>query len=105
MSDIILSATTGLSPTAKLYLNNTFVVTVEMEEIDSTGEYFCDMPVGSLPGTYLVIFYDGTEKLTSSILYWDGTKEINNQEISESLIKIKTKVDKNLTKTQYLGLS
>jgi hypothetical protein len=106
MADITLSAITGITPTVQLYLEETAVGTpITMTQIDTTGEYYCNMPADSDAGTYLVVFNNGAEKLTSNILYWDGTKEINNQEISESLIKIKAKVDKNLTKTQYLGLS
>jgi hypothetical protein len=122
MADITLSAITGITPTVQLYLEETAVGTpITMTQIGTTGEYYCNMPADSYAGTYLVVFNNGSEKLTSGVLFWDGEKEITVGSIPEtvvtdlggngydsskdSLIKINGAVKKNLTKTQYLGLS
>lgn len=77
MADLTLSASNGMTPTLRLYLNAAVVGgAISMTEIGTTGEFYADVPSGTAAGEYLVVFYNGTNKLTSGILQWDGTKEV-----------------------------
>lgn len=83
MADIYLSAMTGLSPTAQLYLNEIATGSpVAMTEIPSTGEYYGSVPGGTAAGKYLVILTNGSTKLGSGVLIWDGTKEIVHADLA-----------------------
>lgn len=77
MSDIYLSASTGMTVNARAYLNNVpYGSDIPMTEIGTTGEYYCDMQMGSPQGKYLIVFFNGTTKLSSGLMQWDGSKEV-----------------------------
>jgi hypothetical protein len=77
MADLTLSASNGMTPTAQLYLNAAPVGSaISMAEIGTTGEFYADIPSGTAAGEYLVVFFNGTTKLTSGVLIWDGTQEV-----------------------------
>lgn len=78
MADLNLSATTGLTVTAQLYLGSTASGTaIALTEIATTGEYSANMPTGKAAGTYLVVFLDSaSNKLASGLIEWDGAKEV-----------------------------
>lgn len=88
MADLTLSASTGMTPTAQLYLNAASVGSaISMAELGTTGEFYADIPSGTAAGEYLVVFFDGTTKLTSGVLIWDGTQEIT---ATSSIAKLKS---------------
>lgn len=76
MAPITLSARNGQTITFSLYQNNVLVQSgLAMTEIGTLGEFYADMPTGSLAGKYLAVFFDGATKLASAVLWWDGEKE------------------------------
>lgn len=77
MAPITLSARNGQSITFSLYLNGTLVSAgLAMTEIGTTGEFYADMPTGTAAGEYLVVFFDGAQKIASGVLNWDGAQEV-----------------------------
>jgi hypothetical protein len=75
-NEIRISAISGLSITVQVYSGATLVGSpVAATEIGTTGEYLASMPAAAL-GTYLLVAYAGTEKIASSLMYWDGSKEV-----------------------------
>ena len=76
-NEILISATTGLSPVIQLYNGITPIGSLfAAVEIGSTGEYIADMP--SVPyGRYVIIVTVAPDvKLTSGQILWDGSYEL-----------------------------
>lgn len=77
MADIYFSSTTGKTVTVQLFTDTgAHGNPIAMVEIQSTGEYRCDLPVGVPAGKYLVVFFEGSEKLGSGVIEWDGQNEV-----------------------------
>lgn len=78
MSDLNLSAISGLNVTAQLFLAGTpSGLPVVVPEIGTTGEYAADVPPGTPAGEYLIVFYDSGQKIGAGSLLWNGTAEIS----------------------------
>lgn len=94
MRDILLSAITGIDPTAQLYLNNLAVGSpITMVEVAATGEYVCDMP-SAAAGEYLIVFIDAGEKIGSGWIVWDGEKETDYLSFMAKVVKNKREIKK-----------
>jgi hypothetical protein len=104
MADLNLSATTGLTATAQLYLGSSSVGTpIAMTEIGTTGEYSANMPASTAAGTYLVVFLSAGAKVAAGSIVWDGTKEVLSATQS-SVDAIATKVN-TLNNADLSGLA
>lgn len=77
MTSINLSAKPGIQPTAQLYAQGLPTgPALPMSEVAGTGEYTADPAPGTPAGQYLVVFFEGTRKLASGVLEWDGEREV-----------------------------
>lgn len=77
MTSIHLSAKPGIQPQAQLYLQGVPTgPALALQEIPGTGEYATQPAPGTPAGQYLVVFYDGTRKIASGLLDWDGSQEV-----------------------------
>lgn len=77
MAPITLSARNGQTITFSLYKDGSLVQSgLTMTEIGTLGEFYADMPPASAAGKYLAVFFDGAQKIASSIVWWDGSAEI-----------------------------
>jgi len=90
--DITLSASSGLTVTARLYRGGVAVgADFPMQEISGIGEYFCSMPANTLAGKYLIVFFSGGQKLTSTVIFWDGQAEfypIENKILNTNIVQV-----------------
>lgn len=75
--DLNLSAITGLTVTAQLYLGETATGSpISVPEIGETGEYAANIPEGTAAGEYLVVFSTTSGKLGAGTILWDGLAEV-----------------------------
>lgn len=84
MFDISLSYETGKSVSANLITSAGSVqLQINMTELGATGEYVASLASESVPaGKYVVVFYEGTVKLTSTTLLWDSAREVTAVDLS-----------------------
>lgn len=95
MNDLNLSAITGLTVTAQIFLAGVSVgSSFPVPEIGLTGEYSADMPDSTPAGEYLVIFYSGAEKIGAGWIVWDGGAEVDQLSFLEKVVKNKRQIKK-----------
>lgn len=86
MADIHLSSQTGKAVTAQLYNNaSPHGDPIPMAEIATTGEYFCNVPPNTPAAKYLVVFQAAGTKLSSGLLAWDGTQEVQISSLPQAV--------------------
>jgi hypothetical protein len=101
MYDLWLSYKPARTVTAQLYLDNTpYSSAFATSEVGGIGEYYANVPSGTAANEYVVVFFDGSTKVVSGVLDWDGTKEIKT---ADSVIN--SKVDGDTTLAESLRLA
>jgi hypothetical protein len=77
MYDLWLSYKPAKTVTAQLYLDNApYSAAFATSEVGGIGEYYANVPSGTAANEYVVVFFDGSTKVVSGVLDWDGTKEV-----------------------------